>query len=254
MNFIKKIPKSIDNAIQNITDEPTQSIGTLIKDAIYLRFGHISYDAKKRRLFEKYGLLELEKLLESRISETPLEKLVTPDYQTITLAFDNLAPCINSEDLRVLFANLISRSCNSDYKNLIHPSFSEILRQMSPFDAKILKFYVDNQPKQFITYTYHSESGYSFNRIHYMFDTFPNPDESEYVSIAISSLMRLGILAIHDDALVHPMKNSQFAQSSFYKQCELQRIKEGKYQNSNISAQISTITPFGQSFILSCFD
>ena len=57
MNFIKKIPKSIDNAIQNITDEPTQSIGTLIKDAIYLRFGHISYDAKKRRLFEKYGLL-----------------------------------------------------------------------------------------------------------------------------------------------------------------------------------------------------
>ena len=62
MNFIKKIPKSIDNAIQNITDEPTQSIGTLIKDAIYLRFGHISYDAKKRRLFEKYGLLELEKL------------------------------------------------------------------------------------------------------------------------------------------------------------------------------------------------
>ena len=87
-----------------------------------------------------------------------------------------------------------------------------------------------------------------------MFDTYPNPDESEYVSIAISSLMRLGILAIHDDSLVHPMTNSQFAQSSFYKQCELQRIKEGKYQNSNISAQISTITPFGQSFILSCFD
>ena len=64
------------------------------------------------------------------------------------------------------FATLITRACNVDYEKFIHPSFSTVLGQMSPFDAKILKFYVDTKPDHFITYTYISVDKEHFDLIH----------------------------------------------------------------------------------------
>lgn len=112
---------------------------------------------------------------------------------------------------------MIARACNVDFKNFIHPSVSTILGQMSPFDAKVLKFYVDNKPARFITYTYKSSDGKRFDRIPYMFDSYPNADESPFVSLSISVLMRLGILAVHDDAVMHQVADSPFMKTEFYK-------------------------------------
>ncbi len=254
MDFKIELPSSVDNAVQNITDEPTKKIGSIIKDALYLRFGSVSYKADKRRILEKYGLIEFENRLQNCINRIPLEKLVTPDYQTLMLAIDNLEPCLNSEDLRNLFSNLIARSCNCDYKNLIHPSFSEMLHQMSPYDAKILNFFVTTKPERFITYTFLSKDGKSFDRVPYMFDTYPEPNEADYISIAISSLMRLGILAFHDDALVTFADDSPFVNSEFYKCCEKERVQQCIYWESRITAQVCKITPLGNSFISACFD
>ena len=249
------MPNCVDNAIKNLTNEPAMSIGTLIKDAIYLKFGSISYKAEKRRLYEKYGLIELEARLKLCIEQIPSEKLIEPDYQTIMLALDNVDSCINSEELRNLFANLIARSCHSDYKELIHPSFSETLKQMSPYDAKILKYYVSNKPERLITYTYFNNSENDFyNKVPYTFDTYPNQHEARYISFSLSSLMRLGILAFDDDALVHPADDSPFKNSDFYKQCEEERIKTGKYLHSEIVGKICGLTPFGTALIQACLD
>lgn len=56
---MEQLPQCADNAIKNLTDAPTKSIGNLIKDAIYLKFGSVSYNAEKRRILEKYGLTHL---------------------------------------------------------------------------------------------------------------------------------------------------------------------------------------------------
>lgn len=249
------LPNCIDNAIKNLTDEPTKAIGTIIKDAIYLKFGSVSYNAEKRRILDKYGLNKLEERLKVTINQIPLEKLTEPDYQTVMLAFDNVEPCINSEDLRNLFANLIARCCNSDYKELIHPSFSEVLKQMSPYDAKVLKYYVDNKPERLITYIYYNdgENDY-FNKIPYTFDVYPNQCEAKYISVSLSSLIRLGIIAFDDDAVVHPANDSVFKKCTFYEQCEEERVKEGKYLHSEIVGKICTLTPFGMSFTQACLD
>ena len=65
--------------------------------------------------------------------------------------------------------------------------------------------------------------------------------------------MRLGILGIHDDAVMYPITDSPFTKTEFYKRCEQERIEDGKYQSSVINGQVSVITPFGQAFIHSCF-
>ena len=46
---------------------------------------------------------------------------------------------MNSEELREMYSNLLAKSMNSDAKTLVHPSFVEIIKQLSPFDARFLK-------------------------------------------------------------------------------------------------------------------
>lgn len=251
-NLLSEIPEFLDNSLKNITDEPTKSIGTLLKDAIFLKFGSVSYKAEKLRILQKYGLKEFEINLAKRINEIPKNKLQIPDFQTVTQAIGDMESCINSEDLREMFANLIARSCNYDFANSVHPSFSGILRQMSPYDAKILKFYINNRVNHLITYRYKKSNGERFDRIPYTIDSYPNLDESDHMSIAISSLMRLGILSIQDDTLFCPAKNSLFENSIFYKNCEQERIKDGIYSSSSINKQMSYITSLGEAFIRSC--
>ncbi len=247
------IPDSIDTALENLSDKPTKEIGSFIGDVFYRCLGGFSYKSDQMRILRKQCLIELESRIKQGISTIPSEKLIKPDFQTLVLAVNNAEPCLDSEELRERFANLIARACNIDFKNFIHPSFPTILGQMSPFDVKVLKFYVDNKPERFITYTYKSSEGEHFDRIPYMFDSYPNAEESPYVSLSISVLMRLGLLGIHDDAIMHQVKNSPFMATEFYKKCEQERIEDGKYQSSVINGQVSVITPFGQAFINSCF-
>ncbi len=247
------LPDSVDNTIKNVTDEPAKSIGSLIKDALYLHFGHVSYKAEKRHILEKYGLIEFERHLQNGLSQIPSANLITPDYQTLMLALKNLEPCLNSEELRQLFGKLIIRSCHSDYQNLIHPSFSETLRQMSPYDAKILKYYIDTKPDYLIAYSFLNDKEF-VDRIPYTFNVYPNPDEAVQISISISVLMRLGIISFHEDGLFFPAEDSPFKNSTFYKRCEEERIKEGKYTKSRVNGKHCILTPYGQAFTQICIE
>lgn len=50
VSILPKVPKSIDNALENLTDLPTKGIGQTIADCWYLVFGGISQKADKNAL------------------------------------------------------------------------------------------------------------------------------------------------------------------------------------------------------------
>lgn len=47
---IPELPDSVDNALKNLSDAPTKSIGQTLSDAWFLVFGGISHQANKRRI------------------------------------------------------------------------------------------------------------------------------------------------------------------------------------------------------------
>ena len=47
---LSDLPDSIDNAVKNLTDKPTQGIGQTFSDVWYLVFGGITQVADKRRI------------------------------------------------------------------------------------------------------------------------------------------------------------------------------------------------------------
>lgn len=138
-SLIDLVPDSVDNAVKNITDKPTQNMGTTLADIWYLVFGGISQAAEKRKLKYSYALQEFEKELKEKISKIPEDKLIEPDIQIIAPALESSKYCIEKENLRKMYANLIVASMNSDTCDHVHPIFSSIISQMSSYDGKILE-------------------------------------------------------------------------------------------------------------------
>lgn len=132
------LPDSIDNAVGNLTGKPTETIGTTISDCIFLVFGGISHKAELKRIQYTAALKEFKDELENKINAVPEEKRVEPNTHIIYTAIDNMRFCVEEKQLRDMFSTLIANSVNSDKTDLVHPSYGEIIKQMTSLDATIL--------------------------------------------------------------------------------------------------------------------
>lgn len=137
-SLIDLVPDSVDNAVKNITDKPTQNMGTTLADIWYLVFGGISQAAEKKKLKYSYALQKMEKELKEDISKIPQSKLIEPDIQVIAQALEAAKYCIEKEELRHMFVKLISSSLNKDTYEYVHPIYVNIIKSLTPFDAKLL--------------------------------------------------------------------------------------------------------------------
>lgn len=138
-SLINLVPDSVDNAVKNITDKPTQYVGITFADIWYLVFGGISQTAEKRKLKYSYALQEFENELKEKISKIPKNQLVEPDIQVIAQAMDAARYCIDKKELRKMYADLISSSMNANTNSYVHPCFANIIRHLSTQDAKVLQ-------------------------------------------------------------------------------------------------------------------
>lgn len=76
--------------------------------------------------------------VQDKAIQIPEEKLSEPEPYVAIPAIHQLSYCYNSEELREMYANLLVSSMNTDTKQLVHPSFVDIIKQLTPDEAKLL--------------------------------------------------------------------------------------------------------------------
>lgn len=77
--------------------------------------------------------------IKEKVKQIPEDKLVEPEPYVAIPAIQQLSYCQNSEELRDLYANLLTASMNADKKWQVHPSFVDIIKQITPDEAKLIK-------------------------------------------------------------------------------------------------------------------
>ena len=77
--------------------------------------------------------------IKERLQAVPKEKLVEPEPYVAIPAIQQISFCQNSADLRDMYANLLVASMNADTKWDVHPAFVDIIKQLTPDEAKYLK-------------------------------------------------------------------------------------------------------------------
>ena len=241
------IPDAVNDAAKNITELPTKSIGTTIADCWYLIFGGLSQLADKRRVKYSIELEHFKKELQESLEKVPDNNKQEPSTQIVMSALDDARYCVEEEELRKLFVNLISSS--TDSSKTVHPSFSHIIRQMSQNDAKILREFIHTAKHPLCNLKLSSSDG-GFRYINTnMFIPIYHAISDNDVSVSISSLVYLGLLEIPSDrhfkdlSLYEPFKESD----QYLSACKIHPTSSLELEH-----KIVQLTSLGKLFMACC--
>ena len=103
----------------------------------------ILYPLKKANITYKYKIEEFENDLKSKIKDIPKENLIEAPISIVGPTIESLKYAGDTPEVREMYLNLLGTSMNAETVIYSHPSYVEIIRQMSPLDAKVLKKVVD---------------------------------------------------------------------------------------------------------------
>lgn len=143
------------------------------------------------------SLAETEKLLAKKLEHIDPDKIISPEAYVAVPAIQSISYSMNSEELRNLYANLLAKAMNSDTKDLVHPSFVEIIKQMSPADALVFKTIMGKDANPLINLIYKNEDGRNINLNVNITDI--DIASVENVGVSIDNLIKQSLISIPAD-------------------------------------------------------
>lgn len=199
MDFDPKLMATIGTSfITSLAAKGITGPAETINDLWKVSFGYpIHYFSEKRRIKYEINLQKFEKELTNKILEIPKENVQEPKESIIGPALEASKYYFDEEEIRELFANLIASSMDSTYNGLVQHSFVEIIKQLSPYDAKLFSCFDFREP--YITRVYVDK-----NKMHhyegYVDKLFIDDDFPDYYlnQISLENLIRLGLIKIEE--------------------------------------------------------
>jgi len=141
-------------------------------------------------LHREYNIEETKILLQQQLINVPHEFIVSPEPYVAVPALLSISYTIDSSELRNMYANLLAKSMNVNEKEFVHPSFVEIIKQLSPNEAVFLK-YLKGHRKALIDYEFQFDDfgGFIGQNLIAVSSEFEQEDITSY----INNCIRLGL-------------------------------------------------------------
>lgn len=245
---LPNLPDSVDQALTNLTDQPTKSVGQTLSDCWYLVFGGISQAAEKRRAKYAHELTIFKNELEDSLSTVPDEVRQEPSSQIVMQALEQAKYCVEEPELRKMFVSLLTSSIDST--KYVHPSFASILSHMSPTDARIFEIFKRSPQYATCDLKHIADSSGAFQTLETnLFISGPSSISQTEQSISISSLIHLGLLEIPFDLhIISESVYNAFKSSDAY----LNALKNYPETELDIDKKIVRLTRLGRQFMSCC--
>lgn len=257
----------ISKTAEKVFEKPATTSGKIINALLLAAFSPLlKYEVKKEAEIEAY-----KQKIFNEISKIPEEKLIDPPLNIAGPAIEASKFYIDTDDAKSMFAKLIASSMNTDLKNTAHPSFIEVIKQLSPLDAQNLKIFSNRNSLPIANYRFQDPNGIGVDFKINVFLSNPECNDLDLQSTSISNLARLGLVNINylapfiDDSLYDVFKqhptyvrfNGLLSSDLFKKNVDVlaQFVNSNnmkKYNNIHISKGIVKLTPYGESFVKSC--
>lgn len=198
----------------------------------------------------------LEKHLEDyrmRLQHVEMEKIV-PVAPEIGVPIAEKLTYVCDTKLADMYLALLAKAANTDYVWEAHPSFVNVINNLSPDEAQLLEYFVTDSDIEFVTAKWWSEAIYSFAG-----DLLIAPKHStallypQNAPAYFSNLVGLGLVAIHHERAVarEPTDVYPALEDYWSKQFPAEMAPEAgrilKFERGVVS-----ITTFGHQFIHAC--
>jgi len=202
----------------------------------------------------EYNLSETEKLIAEKLANVSAEKIVTPEPYVVVPAFQAISYSMNSEELRNLYANLLSRAMNIDTKDSVHPAFVEIIKQLSPIDASIFNIIHNSKTTPLIDLKLQD----TINGLGGYVDVFKNISwittyTHNQTNVSFDNLSRLKLINISDTYYTHEKHYDLVKNTTVYKVYYETFVKSLKDNQKIIeNKKIIKVTDIGKLFYNIC--
>lgn len=209
-------------------------------------------------LEREYGVAKVAKLLEIKLQQVGAENIVPPEAHIAVPALQYISYCMDNEELRDMYANLLASSMNKVVKNDVHPSYVEIIKQLCPDEAKILRYLAQKVaiPLLGLRYTEPSKRGgfeivKHFSNVGYLV----NAEFPDNIQQYLDNLSRLGLMTIDTaHTLMLPKCYDPLRECDVFRKLLTipQDIKDKGCTRLEQHEHIGMITQFGRAFCKIC--
>lgn len=189
----------VNELSKNVLSKPTAELGEGLGNLFWLVFSPIH--AARSSLEPRINKFKED--IVSKVAEIPVERVVDPPLNIVGPTLEAAKYHIEHDEIRELFAQLIASSMDSETQELTHPSFVEVIKQLSPFDAKILKLIKTNSSLPIASIRAYLDSDKTkISRPYSLIidDIIPFPDMNiancHHYRSAIKNLQRLSLITI----------------------------------------------------------
>lgn len=189
---LKTAPTLYEDALQPTVQE-VGKFAARIPRAINAAFSGLD----KWILNKEYAIDETKKLLEKKLENVDPDKIVEPEAYVAVPAIQAISYSMNSEELRNLYANLLAKAMNSDTKDQVHPSFVEIIKQISPIDSLVFKIIMKKEVNPLVNLIYENDEGAFRTIVSNISDI--DVTSTENVCISIDNLIKQCIISVPND-------------------------------------------------------
>lgn len=220
---------------------------------------------------------KLKDCVQKRIESIPDEELREPPKNIVVPAIISNS-YTDSEELRLMYANLIANSMNKQQKHPAHPAFVEIIKQLTPSEALLLKsskILTDTTPICQIRYqkksSFDNYSHYNLASNHIIRDLNEGVTAFKYyipslknipirdLQIMMDNFIRLSLLDMPTSRVaVNKDSYADFYKDEFNTKLEVMysHSNEDLWKDYELAHILSIITPtdFGRSFYKVCVE
>lgn len=256
MNKDKKgIVEAISEAVQENLPETAKESDGVLSTVVGFFNNVVLYPIKKANLTFKYKLEKFREDLGKKTSNIPIENLQVPPTMIAGPTLEALKYTYDEEELREMYENLLASAMDNRISNKAHPSFVEIIKQMSPLDSIVLKEIVKAQQLKCynIVFTYEetAKKVYTYGMPDYFVEELTTLGDIFAVSTSIINLERLGLITIRNGT-IRGENYGLITKNQIY----LSRLNYfnslGKVVNPEFNNRTIEINNYGQDFAKTC--
>lgn len=129
-----EIEKALAKSVKQALEEPARESGRQLAQLIDLIFTPLQV----AKIGRDAWLKDFKRRIDQKYQQIPDKRLVNLPLNIIGPALEASKYHMETEEMREMFANLVVHACDSEMESAIHPSFVNILTQLSPLEARIL--------------------------------------------------------------------------------------------------------------------
>lgn len=254
--IVEKTAEVMKDDLKEMTMPTAKSIGQnmgLLIDGI---FGWVGTWGEIQKIKQNQYIKEFKKDLKTRLDDIESDKIIEPKVNIIGPALETAKYYYEESYYKEMFTKLIASNCNKDKFNDVHPAFIEIIKQLSPLDAKVLSMFKYNSTYP-IAELKAINNDNTITPFRHILCDFKNKreefdiNEDFKLSATIDNLIRLGIIIKNKSIIELKYDYNNFKKNILYKAFD--ESKENDSRIEIIKYRIE-LTEMGRKFFNICIN